>query len=430
MMGARPAGAALVSTLDSRLLTHPGRPRQALDPSRTVGTVERPILSAEIVAIGTELTTGTTRDSNSGDLAADLTARGVAVARVTTLPDRLDAVRDAIRDALERVDLVVTTGGLGPTPDDLTREAIAAVCGSVPEVDPALERWLSSLFERRGLVMSDSNRKQAWLIPDATALPNAAGTAPGWWVDRADGRIIVALPGPPSEMRPIWRDGAIPRLQARGLGDDRASMTLRLTGIGESALADLIGEELLRATNPEIATYVRPDAVEVRVSAVGTDERPAATIVEESLAGLLPRLSEYVFARGHETWVDALATGLRGRSLAIVEIGTAGQLTALLGVAPWLVFAETVAPGSPRARSHGDLRRSAERVRTAAPADVGLAIRARERGGDTAVSVAIATDGETSRATRTAFQRGDAGRRRAALVACAELWRRLSGGSA
>jgi nicotinamide-nucleotide amidase len=389
--------------------------------------MERPILSAEIVAIGTELTTGATRDSNSGDLAADLTARGVAVARVTTLPDRFDAVCDAIRGALERVDLVITTGGLGPTPDDLTREAIASVCGSVPEVDPELERWLASLFERRGLVMSDSNRKQAWLIPDATALPNAAGTAPGWWVDRSDGRVIVALPGPPSEMRPIWRDGAIPRLRARGLGDDRATMTLRLTGIGESALADLIGEELLRATNPEIATYVRPDAVEVRVSAVGTDGRAAVRIVDEALAGLLPRLSEYVFARGDETWIDALATRLRGRSLAIVEIGTAGQLTALLGAAPWLLSAETVAPGSPRARSLGDLRRSAERARTVAPADVGLAVRARERGGDTAVTVAIAIDGETSRASRTAFQRGDSGRRRAALVACAELWRRLSG---
>ena len=139
----------------------------------------RPILSAEILAVGSELTTGVTRDTNAGDLARELTAMGVRVERLAALPDQLDAVTDAFSIALSRVDLVVSTGGLGPTPDDLTREAIAAACGVEPGVDPDLEAWLRELFARRGGPMPESNIKQAWLIPGASSLPNERGSAPG-----------------------------------------------------------------------------------------------------------------------------------------------------------------------------------------------------------------------------------------------------------
>ena len=391
--------------------------------------MSRPVRTAEILAVGTELTTGGIRDSNSGDLASDLTARGVDVRRMTALPDRLDDVRAAFEGALERVDLVVSTGGLGPTPDDLTREAIAAAMDEVPEVDPTLEAWLREMFDRRGLQMPDANLKQAWLIPSAEALPNQNGTAPGWWVEATSGGVIVALPGPPREALPIWRDEAIPRLAARGLGDDRATRTLRVTGVGESALADLIGEGLLRAENPQIATYVRPDAVDVRFSAVATDGRPASEIVDDAVTEVWPRIGEHVFAEGEETWLDALAGRLEGRDVAVVEIGTGGQVGALIAGAEWCVFAESVAPRSEMARAHADLRAFASRVREVAGTRIGLAVRARERAADTAVAIAIDLDGDLSQVSRTAFQRGETGRRRAALVACAELWRRLGEGA-
>src|SRR5215212_2942227 len=161
-----------------------------------------PILRAEILAVGSELTNGWTRDTNSGDLARELTELGVTVRRTTALPDDLALVTDAFARAMESADLVVSTGGLGPTPDDLTREAIAGACALEPRVDPELHAWLARLFQRRGLPMPEANLKQAWLIPGATALPNALGTAPGWWVERSDGGVIVALPGPPREMWP------------------------------------------------------------------------------------------------------------------------------------------------------------------------------------------------------------------------------------
>ena len=176
------------------------------------------IVRAELLSIGTELTTGETRDTNAGDLARDLTAHGVVVERLTALPDDLEAVTAAFADGLARAELVVSTGGLGPTPDDLTREAIAALAGETPAVDPGLETWLRELFARRNLDFPEPNSKQAWLIPSATAIPNDHGTAPGWWVARPDGRLIVALPGPPREMRPMWDGWVLSRLRERGLG--------------------------------------------------------------------------------------------------------------------------------------------------------------------------------------------------------------------
>src|SRR5258707_14106243 len=200
----------------------------------------RRILTAELLSIGTELTVGETRDTNAGELARSLTDLGVRVGRIQAVPDDLATVTGAFADALERADIVLSTGGLGPTPDDLTRESIAAVAGERPTVDPDLEAWLRSLWDRRGMPFQELNLKQAWLIPSATALPNDNGTAPGWWVDRPDGRVIVALPGPPREMRPIWHEQVLPRLRAAGAGADTAHRTFRLAGIGESQLADIL----------------------------------------------------------------------------------------------------------------------------------------------------------------------------------------------
>jgi nicotinamide-nucleotide amidase len=391
--------------------------------------MSRRIERAQLVAVGSELTTGETRDTHGGDLAREITALGVTVGRIVALPDRLDVVADEIARAAAAADLVVTTGGLGPTPDDLTREAIAAVIGALPYEDEALMATLRDHFERRGAVMAASNRKQAWLVDGATSLPNPHGSAPGWWVERADGAAIVALPGPPRELHPMWREHVMPRLRERGLGADRAVRTLRLFGIGESALVDRIGEERLRRPNPEVATYAREDAVDVRVSAAAAEGRSAAELVRETVAELEATLSDHVFGYDHDRWTDALARRLGDRTLAAVEIGTGGALAGLLGAAEFLRLLEVVAPGSSLdgGRDEG-VEPHAEQVRMRAGTDLGLALRARERAGDTAVSIAIASDAGTHRVTRTAFLGGEQGRRRAAIAAAAELWVRLADG--
>ena len=134
------------------------------------------------------------------------------------------------------------------------------------------------------------NLKQAWLIPSAVALPNPNGTAPGWFVERPDGRVIVALPGPPREMRPMWSDHVVPRLHEGGLGAEVASRTYRLAGIGESQVAERLGETILRATNPIVATYARVEAVDVRVSAVA-EGRPDGRGARGGRLGRGPRPS-------------------------------------------------------------------------------------------------------------------------------------------
>ncbi|HEY5435735.1 MAG TPA: molybdopterin-binding protein [Candidatus Limnocylindrales bacterium] len=399
----------------------------------------RPILHAELLAIGTELTVGETVDTNSGDLARSLIAHGVTVTRIANLPDDLAVVVDALRTALGRADLVVTTGGLGPTPDDLTREAVAETCGEAVAVDPGVLAWLEAMWARRGHPFPSTNVKQAWVIPSATILPNPHGTAPGWWVDRPDGRVVVNLPGPPREMRPMWADTVLPRLAERGVGGDTDVRTLRLFGIGESQVAERLGEPLLRATNPIVATYARHEAVDVRISARADAGRSASGLADEAEAAVLAILGEFVWARGDATWARSLDEALadRGWTLATTETGTGGALVALLRGMVAIRRAEVLAPeaglDAPTPASDGEpeLReaelpeaelREAERVRAEASADVGLAIHAGTEGNDTPVTVAVVTPQGSHVEKRLAFQRGRQGADRAALNGAAVLF--------
>ena len=387
----------------------------------------RPILTAVLLAIGSELTTGETRDTNSGDLSRSLGEAGVDVAWISALPDRLGTVTAALNDALEAADLVVTKGGLGPTPDDLTREAIADVCVEQPTVDPELEGWLRHLFERRGIDFAEANLKQAWLIPSSTAIPNDRGTAPGWWIDRPDGRVVVALPGPPSEMRPMWQDWVLPRLHERGLGQERVTRTYRLTGIGESSVAALLGEPLLRAANPIVATYARSDAVDVRISAVADSGRPAGVIVDEADARIASILGKYVWGRDRDTWPEVLGRDLSRLewTAALLELGTGGAAARLLGDAPWLKAARAAIPDEPGAVGSGlplpDLVGLAEQIRRESGASIGLAVRTIESGEDTQVELALASPLGTRHGSVTAFLGGVEGRRRAGIAAAAFL---------
>ena len=389
----------------------------------------RPIERAELLSIGSELTVGETRDTNAGELAAALTAAGVEVVRMTALPDDLPAVRDAFAAALETADLVVSTGGLGPTPDDLTRESIAAAIGETPTVDPDLEAWLRGLFDRRGLLFPATNLKQAWLTPSTTAIPNDNGTAPGWWVDRPDGRVIVALPGPPREMRPMWRDWVAPRLVARGLGRPTASLTLRTSGLGESLIAERLGALLDREANPTVATYARADAVDVRISAVPTAGSAAEALVAAAEAEVLARIGDHVWGRGDVSWPAAIERALhrRGWHLAVIEIGTRGSVAALLaeGLGDLLIEASILnePPSVPGTRFN--LRALGAIVRARSGAEVALAVRARTRGNDMAVSVAVVDPGGSHVERRIAFLGGSMGRTRAALLAAAILHGRL-----
>jgi nicotinamide-nucleotide amidase len=394
----------------------------------------RQLLRAELLAIGSELTVGEVRDTNGGDLARELTTLGVTVTRLVALRDDSADVVAALRDALVRADLVVTSGGLGPTPDDLTRESIATVCDETLTVDADIEAWVRDIFARRGVRFAERNLKQAWLIPSARAIPNPQGTAPGWWVERPDGRVIVALPGPPRELHAMWQENALPLLRQHGVGADAWVRTLRVTGLGESLVAEALGDAILTSTNPVVATYARADGIDVRISARGetAEARSARAVVEQLepvVKAVIVASGGLIFGYDDDTWPVVIGRRLRDRRVACLEIGTEGALRDIFGKAPWFECGAVEELRSPRVADRVDLLAAARRLREDARVDIGLAVRAAERGPDTEVAIAIAVGGgpgDGHCVVRRAFLTGPQGRQRAAVMACAELWDRLA----
>lgn len=397
--------------------------------SRRAAPPPRFLRTADLLAVGSELTTGETRDTNGGELARSLATHGVGVRRIAALPDDLSLVKAAFAEALAAVDLVVATGGLGPTPDDLTREALAAAVGEEPAVDAGLETWLRDLFRRRGMALPEANLKQAWLIPSATSIPNPNGTAPGWWVDRPDGRVAVLLPGPPREMRPMWSDWVLPRLRERGLGDGRLVRTLRTYGIGESHVAERLGEPMLRGANPIVATYARADWLDVRISAVDeTDEegrptRAADALLEATVEQVRAMLAGYVKAEGETSWADLVAAAAARADvrLAVVEAGTHGALGALLADVPALERAVSHGPAIAPDPGEWPVEAKAAEVAREAGVAVGVGLVAHADTNETRLRVAVAApDGGWSRSLDLRlFQHGAHGRFRAAVAAAA-----------
>src|SRR6266542_1803020 len=218
-------------------------------------------MRAEIISVGTEILLGEITDTNSQYLASRLPAIGIDLYYQSTVGDNLARLSEAI----ER--------GLGPTDDDLTREAIAEVLGETMFVDSEAERRLRAFFTARGVSFPERNVKQTMLIPSATAIPNPRGTAPGWWVEKND-RYIVTMPGPPAEMQRMWEHEVEPKLARLAGAGVLVSRVLKTIGIGESHIDEMIAP-LLNSTNPTIGVYAKPDGVHIRLAAKADSQEAA-----------------------------------------------------------------------------------------------------------------------------------------------------------
>lgn len=291
-------------------------------------------MRAEILSIGAELLLGQITDTNATYLAQHLAALGIDLFFVSQVGDNLERLSETVRRARDRADVVIATGGLGPTEDDLTREAICDALGETPAVDPTLEAELRGFFTERGITMPERNLKQAWLIPSATPLANPRGTAPGWWVER-DGKIIIAMPGVPSEMMRMWEREALPRLRPRA-GATLFTRILRVAGVGESTVEERLGE-LTHSLNPTIATYAKQDAVDVRITAKASTEEQARAQVEALEARARAAIGgRNVFGVDSDTPASVLLRALveRGLTLAAMESCTGGLLSSLITDVP------------------------------------------------------------------------------------------------
>ncbi len=291
-------------------------------------------MRAEILSIGTELLLGHISDTNATYLAQQLAVLGIDLYFVSQVGDNRERLTETLARARSRADIVIMTGGLGPTEDDVTREAISAALGETPSVDPALEQELRAFFAERNITMPARNVKQAWLIPSAIALPNPRGTAPGWWVER-DGVIIIAMPGVPSEMMRMWEFEALPRLRPH-TGSMLFTRILRVAGIGESTVEERLGE-LIHSDNPTVATYAKRDAVDVRVTAKAETEVEARALVDAMDARARTALGERaVFGVDRDTLPGVVLRELerRGDTLALMESCTGGLLASLMTDTP------------------------------------------------------------------------------------------------
>ena len=291
-------------------------------------------MKAEILSIGTEILLGEIVDTNAQYIASRLPALGVDLYFKAVVGDNVDRLTETIGKALERSDIVICTGGLGPTEDDLTREAICAVMGEEPHVDPQLEADLRSFFEKRGYAMPERNVKQCWVIPSGRAIPNPRGTAPGWWVERA-GKIIVAMPGPPTEMTRMWEKEVAPELLRRNPGSILITRTLKTAGIGEGTVDEMVSP-LLKSTNPSIGIYARADGVHLRLAAKAPDEAGAWRLirpVEEEARNIL---GPAIWGADDDTFESVVCDMMkeRGVTLATMESCTGGLLASTITDVP------------------------------------------------------------------------------------------------
>ncbi len=283
-------------------------------------------MKAEIMGIGTELLMGELNDTNAGWIATRLPALGITLQWVTLVGDDLAQLTHAFRKGLERSDIIFTTGGLGPTQDDLTREAVAAAFGETPTVQEYMVDELRQYFRNRGQDMPSHNIKQAWLIPSAEFIPNRNGTAPGWWAEK-DGRIIAIMPGPPVEMQSMFREHLEPRLKELVTEEVTITRNVKTMGLGEAAV-DEIMSEYFGQENPYLGIYSKADGIHLRVIARAADEAAARRMIVPVEQAVHDRLGEYVWGYDDETPEQAVAAALQSRdkTLAVMEYCTGGFL--------------------------------------------------------------------------------------------------------
>jgi nicotinamide-nucleotide amidase len=291
-------------------------------------------MRAEIISVGTELLLGDLTDTNAPFLASQLPSLGIDLYWISQVGDNQARLVEVLKRAWQRSDLVLTTGGLGPTEDDLTREAIAELLGEKPKIVPALERELREFFARLGMEMPPTNIKQATLIPSAEVIHNASGTAPGWWVEK-DKRILVAMPGPPREMEPMWYHQVLPRLCQIVTGAIIVSKTFKTFGLTEASVGELVSP-LLSSANPTLGVYAKADGIHLRLTAKAQSQKQAEKMIARGEARLRSIVGEYIWGADNDTLEVVVGRMLteKGLSLAVMESYPGGLLAATITSAP------------------------------------------------------------------------------------------------
>ena len=272
-------------------------------------------MTGEILCVGTELLLGDIINTNAAFLARELAALGISVYHQTVVGDNGNRLCEAVKLALSRSDLLVMTGGLGPTYDDITKETAAAALGKRLVWNQQAYDRMEAYFARTGRVMSENNRKQAMMPEGALVFQNENGTAPGAAVE-SDGKVIVLLPGPPSEMEPMFCDQVRPYLEGK-TGQIFLSQTVHLFGIGESAAEEILRSWMESSKNPTVAPYAKTGEVLLRVTAAAPDRKQARKLLEPAVQEIQKRLGAYVYGVDVGTLQNAVVLAMKHRGLTV-----------------------------------------------------------------------------------------------------------------
>lgn len=294
-------------------------------------------VNAEIISIGTEILLGEITDTNSVFIARMLRDIGVNVYFMTSVGDNRQRIADSIRHALNRADIVITCGGLGPTIDDMTRQSVADATDRELEFQQTLYDQIGARFKGFRVQMTENNRRQAYVPSGALVIENPVGTAPCFAVesprkDRTGSGMVISLPGVPREMKYLMNERIIPLLHQRyNLGVIKARV-LKTAGIGESMLDDLIGTPLLEASNPTVGLAAHNGQVDVRVTAKSETVESADAMIAVVVEQLMSRISHYVYGYDSDRLEDVLMTMMhqQGLTIAVWEAGLRGAVSTML----------------------------------------------------------------------------------------------------
>ena len=301
-------------------------------------------VNAEIVAIGSELLLGQIVDTNSAWMAQRLAEIGVNLFYKTIVGDNAGRMRQIISRALDRSDVVITSGGIGPTEDDLTREVVADVTGRELVLDAELLQQIEDRFRKRGFIMTKNNEKQAYIPAGAIPVENPNGTAPSFIVEDPRG-VILSLPGVPFEMKWLFENRVIPYLRQKfDLREMIVSRVLKIAEIGESSVDDRIGHLIRHSTNPTVGVLAHPGQVDVRISVKADSVEKAHELIAPVEKEVREAFTHQVFAIDNETMEDAVGTLLkaRGVSIAVIEDLTGGMIAQRLQQAARASLAEAM----------------------------------------------------------------------------------------
>ena len=292
-------------------------------------------MQAELLAVGSELLVPGRQETNAATLTRYLLERGCKVVARTTIADDAQALTDSFRLAWSRADLIIATGGLGPTEDDLTRECAATALGATLIREPSYVEWLKERFKRFGRVMPSVNEKQADRIDGGRLLMNEKGTAPGQMIER-DGKILVLLPGPPREMLPLFEREVLPIVLARSSGERIVMRVIRIAGMGESDVEQLVAPIYKTFTNPLTTILGGASEVELQLVGTGASDAEAGGKVEELASKIREVLGPRIFTERGETIEQVVAALFmrRGLKLALAESCTGGLVTSRLVSVP------------------------------------------------------------------------------------------------